>query len=66
MAVSYQFVLAADALAYLDPGTGSYVFQMVAALLLSGAFMIKHYWRSLKAKLTRTPPRESRDDAPSL
>ena len=65
VAVLYQLVLAEDAFAYLDPGTGSYVFQMVAALLLSGAFMIKHYWRGLKAKFARTPPRESGDDAPT-
>ena len=39
--------LARPAHAYLDPGTGSYVFQMVMAAVVSGAFLVKTYWRRL-------------------
>jgi len=35
--------------AYLDPGTGSYVFQMMIAGLVGAAFAIKMYWRRIKA-----------------
>jgi len=34
--------------AYLDPGTGSYMFQLAIALLAGGLFAIKLYWRRIK------------------
>lgn len=36
------------AYAYLDPGTGSYVFQVLVGALLGGAFAIKMFWRNIK------------------
>lgn len=33
-----------EAKAYLDPGTGSYVFQIVVAGLLGGVYAIKASW----------------------
>lgn len=36
-----------DAYAYLDPGTGSYVLQIVIAGIVSGLFAIKMFWRRL-------------------
>ena len=39
--------LAGPAHAYLDPGTGSYIFQMAVAALVSVAFLVKTYWRRL-------------------
>ena len=54
-----------DAHAYLDPGTGSYVFQMVIAVVLSGAFTIKHFWHRLKARLVGSKAQAPNDDAPA-
>ena len=34
--------------AYLDPGTGSYVLQMIIAGLLGAAFAVKLYWLRIK------------------
>ena len=34
-------------LAYVDPGTGSYLLQMLIATLLGGMFAIKMYWRKI-------------------
>lgn len=65
LALSWVLVLAADAHAYLDPGTGSYVFQMVIAVILSGAFTIKHFWHRLKARIVRREPARPNDDAPA-
>jgi hypothetical protein len=39
---------AAPAFAYLDPGTGSYLFQIMVASLIGGAFAIKTYWSKIK------------------
>lgn len=33
-----------DAHAYLDPGSGSYIFQILIASLLGALFAIKVYW----------------------
>jgi hypothetical protein len=38
--------------AYLDPGSASYTLQMVIALALSAAFVIKTYWAKLKRFVT--------------
>ena len=37
------------ALAYLDPGTGSYLFQVLIAVGLGALFMVKTYWARIKA-----------------
>ncbi len=50
------FVLAAvlllistrDARAYIDPGTGSFVLQLVIASLLGAAFAVKGFWKNIK------------------
>jgi hypothetical protein len=36
------------AYAYLDPGTGSLIIQVVVAALLGAAFTVKVYWRNIK------------------
>lgn len=38
---------APDAWAYIDPGAGSYVFQLLIAFFVSAAFVLKTYWRRL-------------------
>jgi hypothetical protein len=43
------FFLAPVAEAYLDPGTGSYVCQMLLAGVVGAAFVVKLYWNRLKA-----------------
>jgi len=47
---------AAPAHAYLDPGTGSYVFQMVAAAVVSVGFVVRAYWHRLRGLFTRRGP----------
>jgi hypothetical protein len=46
-------ISARDAFAYVDPGTGSYVLQMIMAGLLAAAFALKSYWRNITAFLSR-------------
>lgn len=38
-----------EALAYVDPGTGSYVLQIVIAGLVAGVFAIKTFWLQIVA-----------------
>jgi hypothetical protein len=37
---------------YLDPGSGSFLIQLLLAALLGGAFAIKVYWRKIKTLFT--------------
>ena len=39
-----------DAWAYVDPGTGSYLFQLAAAGFLAGMFTLRRYWDAVKAR----------------
>lgn len=32
---------------YLDPGSGSYIFQLIIAALVGGAFVVKMYWSKI-------------------
>jgi hypothetical protein len=50
--------------AYLDPGSASYTLQMVIALALSAAFVIKTYWSKLKRFVSGlfNPRSEKRED----
>jgi hypothetical protein len=47
-----------DAWAYLDAGTGSYLFQLAVAGLLAGMMTVKIYWMRIKAWLgpRKAPP----------
>lgn len=42
------FLAAHPAHAYLDPGTGSYVLQILAAALFGGMFALKTWWREIR------------------
>ena len=33
--------------AYIDPGSGSILFQLVIAFLIGGLFAIKHFWHNI-------------------
>jgi len=44
---------ASSAWAYIDPGTGSYLFQMLMAGLLGSAFAIKMAWKNVKAYISQ-------------
>jgi len=37
---------------YLDPGSGSFLIQLLLAALLGGAFAIKIYWKKIKGLFT--------------
>lgn len=46
--VALVFALPCDAHAYLDPGTGSYVLQVLAATLLGALFSLRIFWARIK------------------
>jgi hypothetical protein len=40
----FSGIFAQKAYAYLDPGTGSYIFQLIIAAAIGGLFVIKLFW----------------------
>jgi len=38
-----------EAYPYIDPGVGSYIFQLMVAFLLGGALLLKNSWRNILA-----------------
>ncbi len=40
--------------AYLDPGTGSYIFQLIIAAFIGGLFSIKLFWNKIKMFLKKS------------
>ncbi|MGE0201161.1 MAG: hypothetical protein AB7P76_09350 [Candidatus Melainabacteria bacterium] len=52
IALLWAFV-PAPAHAYLDPGTGSYVVQILAGTVLGVGFFLKTSWQSIKAKFAQ-------------
>jgi len=61
--------LAGIILAYLDPGSGSYLIQLLIAALLGGGFAIKTFWKQISAffrkvtsKAEPQPQEETKDE----
>ena len=40
--------------AYLDPGTGSLIWQMAIGILLGATFMLNKYWQEIKVRFKST------------
>lgn len=53
---------AKPAYAYLDPGTGSYVFQLLIAGLLGGAFFLRSTYKTIIRKFKKDPEPEKNDE----
>jgi hypothetical protein len=49
------------ALAYLDPGTGSFVIQGIIAAVVGAGFAIKMFWHRIKALFTGKTMSEDED-----
>ena len=51
------------ALAYIDPGTGSYLIQLLIAAAVGLAFGVKLYWRKIKALFMSRTKEDEREGA---
>ncbi len=48
--------------AYLDPGSGSFLIQLVIAGLVGVGFIVKVYWKKIKGLFSRTVAKKEDDD----
>ena len=44
----FSLIFPLKAYAYLDPGTGSYIFQLIIAAFVGGLFAVKLFWNKIK------------------
>jgi hypothetical protein len=56
----YEFILTENALAYLDPGSGSMMLQLLLGGIVGVAAIAKLYWHSLTGILRR---KKQQDDS---
>lgn len=49
--------------AYLDPGSGSFLIQLLIAGLVGAGFLIKAYWKKIKGLFNRSAAKKE-DDKP--
>ena len=54
--------LAAPALAYIDPGTGSFVVQGIIAAVVGAGVAVKLFWHRIKSALTGSRADDLDDD----
>jgi hypothetical protein len=49
----FMIIAPSPAFAYLDPGTGSYVLQILLAALVGTVYAVKTYWGKIRSVITR-------------
>lgn len=63
MLLSFYFLTTADAFSYIDPGTGSYIIQIVIASVLTVGALSKIYWSRLKGLFASFFVKQSNDES---
>jgi hypothetical protein len=48
--------------AYLDPGSGSFLIQLLIAGLVGAAFLVKAYWKKIKGLFNRSDKQKEEDN----
>ena len=62
VALCLLVICSRGAQAYIDPGTGSYVLQIVIASVLAAGFVIKATWRNIVGAFTKRFAKRDADD----
>lgn len=54
----FSLIVIPTANAYIDPGSGSFIFQMIVGAALGISFGLKLFWRRIRSFFTRGPSEE--------
>ena len=46
--IFFNLISPKEAYAYLDPGTGSYILQLLIGILIGGIFAVRLFWNKIK------------------
>lgn len=56
------FILTYSTYGYIDPGTGSYVIQVLIAAFVGASLGIKVYWKKIKSLLKKWFPGKNKEN----
>jgi hypothetical protein len=59
--ISFLFVFPGEVYAYIDPGSGSYLTQVVLGFVFGGLFMIKLYWNKIKNAIFKNKSKDKKE-----
>ncbi|MEM4655047.1 MAG: hypothetical protein QXL34_06135 [Thermosphaera sp.] len=62
LVAGFSLFFSSPAHAYLDPGTGSYILQVLLAAIFAAGIVIKNYWAKVNEFFARIFRRDSRDE----
>ncbi|GAH84215.1 unnamed protein product [marine sediment metagenome] len=62
LAALFVLVLTRQAYGYIDPGTGSFILQVLLASLLGTAVAVKMFWRQIVGYFGKLFSRRRKDD----
>jgi hypothetical protein len=51
-------------LAYLDPGSGSFILQLIIGAIAASGIVIKIYWKKIKGLFSRSAMKKDDDSQP--
>jgi hypothetical protein len=49
-------------LLYIDPGSGSYILQLIIAAVLGVSFFFKNFWLTVKSYFTGKKPKKEEEE----
>jgi hypothetical protein len=52
-------------LLYVDPGSGSYLIQVIIAAIFGAWFWLRNYWRKFKSFFTKAKPDKEKEEPSS-
>jgi len=58
----FNGIFISDAFAYIDPGTGSLIFQMMVGFLITMGITITVYWQKIKNKFSDSLSHNKQDE----
>ena len=61
-AAAIYFLIPQKAFAYIDPGTGSYVIQVITAAFIGFLFSIKMFWNNIKVYFSKLLNKQQSDE----
>jgi hypothetical protein len=62
--ICFSLISLPSAHAYVDPGTGSYIFQVVIGVFLGAAVAVKLWWRKLWSLVRHRSARDAKPKDP--
>ena len=60
--LAFLFIFPREVYAYIDPGSGSYLTQVILGFVFGGLFMIKLYWNKIKNVLFRNKSKDRKEE----